>query len=61
MKTATITAYPYATQTGLLNIPDDITDPDERKEYIENHWNEIEFGEPALDYCGTDFDIDIDE
>ena len=61
MKTATITAYPYATQTGLLNIPDDITDPDARKEYIENHWDEIEFGEPDLDYCGTDFDIDIDE
>lgn len=50
-----ITAYPYATQSGEINIPDDITDV---KAYVEEHWNEIEFDEPDLDYAGTDFEVD---
>ena len=59
MKTATITAYPYATQTGFLEIPDDIESQEEADEYIRDHWDEIEFHEPDLDYCGCSFDTDM--
>ena len=52
-----ITAFPYATQYGRLEIPEDVEDV---KEYIEDHWNEIQFEEPELDYCGTDFDYETD-
>lgn len=52
-----ITAFPYATQYGRLEIPDDV---EEVKEYIKDHWNEIQFEEPELDYCGTDFDYETE-
>ena len=52
-----ITAYPYACQYGRLEIPDDVEDV---KEYIEDHWDDIKFEEPELDYCGTDFDYETE-
>ena len=52
-----ITAFPYATQYGKLEIPDDV---DEVKEYIKDHWDDIQFDEPELDYCGTDFDYETE-
>lgn len=52
-----ITAFPYATQYGRLEIPDDVEEP---REYILQHWNEIQFDEPELDYCGTDFDYETE-
>lgn len=52
-----ITAFPYATQYGRLEIPDGVEDA---KSYIEDHWDEIQFGEPELDYCGTDFDYETE-
>ena len=60
MKTITIVAYPYATQTGFLEIPETINKELEY-EYVTDHWNDINFSEPELDYCGTDFDICDDE
>ena len=48
-----VTAYPYAVTYGSINVPDDIEDV---REYISEHWDEIEFGQPVLDYCGTDFE-----
>ena len=56
---ATITAYPYAVQYGTLAIPKDITEPNALQEYVNEHWNEIDFSEPDLDYSGTDVDIDF--
>lgn len=53
-----ITAYPYASQTGTLNVPDDCENVEE---YISEHWNSIDFNSPDLDYKGTDFDFEIEE
>lgn len=58
MKTITITAHPYADQTGLLEVPDELTS-EEASAYVEEHWDKIDFHEPELDYCGTDFEIDM--
>lgn len=57
METIGVTAYPYARQYGEIQVPEGL-DEKEKMEYIKEHWNEIKFGEPDLDYCGTDFDID---
>lgn len=56
MKEVFITAYPYAVQHGTIEVPDNITE-DEMKDYIRDHFDDIPFDEPDLDYCGTDFDI----
>ena len=56
MKQYRITAYPYATQTGTIGVPANLGD-DDINEYIIEHWNDINFDEPELDYAGTDFDI----
>ena len=55
MKTIFVTAYPYATQFGKIEIPDDIDDKDVR-DYLSEHFDEIKFEEPELDYCGCDFE-----
>ena len=56
MKKVTITAYPYARQTAEFEIPENLDDHEEA-EYIREHWKEIKFGKPELDYRGTDFDV----
>lgn len=60
MENVIITAYPYATQYGELKVPKDLNE-EEKRQYISEHWNEISFGEPDLDYCGTDFDFETEE
>ncbi len=52
-----VTAYPYAVQYGSLIVPDELIDQAEIEEYVREHFDEIEFGEPDLDYAGTVFDI----
>ena len=59
MRIVSITASPYATQYGELLVPKSLTG-EKLREYIRNHWGEIPFGEPELDYVGTDFEIDGD-
>lgn len=61
MKSILITAYPFAMQYGRIDIPDDITDPEEARTYIINNWDDIDFDEPDLDYegCGSTFDMDV--
>ena len=54
-KTIRITAYPYASQTGAIEVPKSLPD-DEIDDYIIDNWDDIEFNSPDLDYCGTDFD-----
>lgn len=49
-----VTAYPYATVWGEIEIPDDVKDV---RQYVKDHWDEIKFGEPDLDYVGTDFEV----
>lgn len=57
METVGVVAYPYARQYGEIQVPEGLSE-EEKTEYIKEHWDEIKFGEPDLDYCGTDFDID---
>ena len=57
MKNVCVTAFPYAVQYGDIKVPDNLKD-NEIKQYIQDHWNDIKFGKPDLDYCGTDFEID---
>ena len=50
-----VTASPYCTIIGEIEVPDDVTDA---KAYIDEHFDNIKFGTPDLDYCGTDFDVE---
>lgn len=61
MKRYIVYAYPYANQTEYISVPDDIEDNNEAWNYINEHFGEIDFQEPELDYLGTDFDIEKDE
>lgn len=58
MKKVRVTAYPYAVQFGEIEIPDNIPD-DQADEYLREHWDSITFGDPDLDYGGTDFEYEI--
>lgn len=49
-----IVAYPYARQYGVIEVPDHIPEED-IDVYIAEHWGEIKFEEPDLDYTDTDF------
>lgn len=55
-----ITASPYATQYGTIEVPDTVPE-NEVDEYIELHWGDIKFDEPELDYAGTDYEIEKGE
>ena len=57
MKQYYITAYPYAKQTGVISAPAGVGD-DDIDDYIIEHWNNINFNDPELDYAGTDFDVE---
>ena len=48
-----VTAYPYAVVFGTIDVPDG----EDVEEYINDHFDEIEFGEPELDYCGVDIEF----
>lgn len=60
MKKAYITAFPYATQEGTLEIPENIKTLKKTEEYIREHWNDIDFNDVDLDYAGTDFDFECE-
>ncbi len=60
MAVAYITASPYATQEGTLTIPDNLSE-EEANKYVKDHWNDIQFNEPDLDYAGTDFELSVEE
>jgi hypothetical protein len=52
-----VTVYPYASQEGTIQVPDDI--PEEKVgQYIHDHFNDIALGEVSLDYKGTDIEFD---
>lgn len=57
METVNIVTYPYARQSGEIQVPEGLS-KEEKAQYIKEHWNEIRFSTPELDYCGTDFDLD---
>ena len=53
--TVFVRAYPYAIIEGTIDVPDGTENIDA---YVEEHFDEIDFGEPDLDYAGTDFEAD---
>lgn len=57
MKKICVTAYPYATQTGSIPVPESVDSFEELRAYILEHFDEIDFGEPELDYAGTDIEF----
>lgn len=57
METVRIVAYPYARQSGEIQVPEGLSE-EEKIKYIREHWNEVRFSAPEFDYCGTDFDLD---
>lgn len=56
MKSLEIIAYPYAAQQGVIEVPEGLS-PEKEHDYIVDHWNEIDFGSPELDYEGIDFEV----
>lgn len=62
MKRFLITAYPYATQFGRLDIPEEIADDkDAVSDYIKDHFDEVYFSEPELSYWDADFEFEEDD
>lgn len=53
-----VMAHPYAVSSGAIDVPDDCADVER---YIGEHFDEIKFGEPDLDYDGTYFEFGRDE
>ena len=53
-KTITVTAYPFATVYGTIDVPDGVEDVET---YVSDHWDSIEFGNIDLDYCMCDYEI----
>jgi len=54
-----VTAYPYARQTGSVLVPESVDSVEDLRAYIMEHFDEIDFGEPELDYAGTDMAFDF--
>lgn len=48
---------PYANQYGTIVIPNELETEEEIKKYVSEHWGDVEFAPPELDYCGTDFEV----
>ena len=61
MKEYTIKVEPYAVQYGSLNIPEELVTDEEINNYIDEHFDDIKFGEPELDYLGIDFEWCCDD
>ena len=55
-KTISVTAYPWASVYGNAEVPAHLNE-DEQRMYLEAHWDEIQFGNPELDYTGAEFEI----
>lgn len=57
MKTLCINASPYANVSGTISVPENL--PQEQwQNYVSEHFNDIKFGEPELDYRGVDLEIE---
>lgn len=58
MAKVSLQLFPYATQSGTIEIPDGMKKESEIYDYIFEHFNEIVLDKVELDYCGTDIEID---
>lgn len=53
-----VDAYPYARQTGSVEVPDNVPE-DKAMEWIQENWDKVKFSDDLdLDYAGTDFEIE---
>ena len=53
----TVYAHPYANMTGTIYVP---KGKEVTSDYLMEHWGNIQFNEPELDFRGTDIDWEID-
>ncbi len=58
VREVTIMAHPLANVTGTIQIPNNITEEEDIEEYIREHFKDIKFGEPELDYMSIDFEYE---
>ena len=56
-RTIHVTAYPFAVQSGTIEVPANLSE-EELYDYVSENFDNIKFDEPDLDYQGTDFDLD---
>ena len=56
-KKVVVISYPFVTQYGEIEVPADLNGLALRK-HIEEHFNDIRFSEPNLDYKGADLDVE---
>ncbi len=55
VKPVGVQAYPYASQYGIVKVPECLKD-EEVEGFLKDSWNLIHFKPAELDYCGTDFE-----
>ena len=55
-----ISAHPYAHTYGTICVPADL-DPKKYGQYIFDHFNDVNFGEPDFDYGGTAYEIEKED
>ena len=56
MKLVNVHVAPYADQYADMYIPKELDD-EAAVEYVQEHFNELMFSDPELDYAGIDIDI----
>ena len=57
MKKVTVTAYPFATQYGRIEVPDNL-EGEELREFLRDNWDNIAFAKVNLDYAGCEFEVE---
>ena len=60
MKLIQITAFPEAIQNGCIEIPEELTTLEEIRDYVKDHWDDINFDPVDLYYDKIPFNIDTD-
>lgn len=53
-----VTATPYATVTGTIEVPKACKTEGQVRKWIDEHFRDINFGQPELDYAGASLFID---
>lgn len=62
MKKVDVFCHPFCDTHGTIKVPTEIVDAGKMSvvDYINEHFDDIKFGEPDLNYRGTDYDIEDD-
>ena len=54
-----VRVYPFAVQEAEIDVPDGLSE-DEVHQHLVEHFDEIDLGEPELDYTGADFEFECE-